>query len=198
MFAPLTSIFLIAEITGGYDLLAPLIISTLLSYLTVKSTRKYSVYASPLAKHGDLLTHNKDKSALHFMDKSKILETNFYKLDVNAKLRDVVKAVENSSRSFFPVVDKDNYFKGVLVLDDVRGLLFQPDYYDIINVKDFMRYSEFFIADINDPMEKIVDKFTGMDRYTIIITDNGKFAGCMSRANVFAAYHKYIHENSDE
>lgn len=198
MFAPLTSIFLIAEITGGYDLLAPLLISTTICYLVVKSAHKYSIYAQPLAKHGDLMTHNKDKTALHFLDKSKILETNFYKLNIDARLRDVVKAVERSSRSFFPVVDNENNFKGVLVLDDVRGMLFQPDYYDIIRVKDFMRYSEYFIADINDPMEKIVEKFHGIDRYTIIITDRGKFAGCMSRANVFAAYQQYIHENSDE
>ncbi|MBQ7985471.1 MAG: chloride channel protein, partial [Bacteroidales bacterium] len=198
MFAPLTSIFLIAEITGGYDLLAPLLISTTICYLVVRSAHKYSIYAQPLANHGDLMTHNKDKTALHFLDKSKILETNFYKLNIDARLRDVVKAVERSSRSFFPVVDNENNFKGVLVLDDVRGMLFQPDYYDIIRVKDFMRYSEYFIADINDPMEKIVEKFHGIDRYTIIITDRGKFAGCMSRANVFAAYQQYIHENSDE
>lgn len=198
MFAPLTSIFLIAEITGGYDLLAPLLISTTISYLTVKSARKYSIYASPLAKHGDLMTHNKDYSALHFMNKRKILETNFYKLDINATLRDVVRAVERSSRSFFPVVDSENNFKGMLVLDDVRGMLFQPDYYDIIHVKDFMRYSPYFIADITEPMEKIVNKFRGSDRYTIVILDKGKFVGCLSRANVFLEYHKYIHENSDD
>lgn len=132
------------------------------------------------------------------MDKTKILETNFYKLDESATLRDVVTAVEHSSRSFFPVVDKDNYFKGVLVLDDVRGVLFHPEYYDKLKVKNFMRYSEYFIADINDTMESIVKKFKGVDRYTIIILDNGKFVGCMSRANVFQAYQHFIHENSDE
>jgi CIC family chloride channel protein len=73
-------------------------------------------------------------------------------------LRDVVHAVEVSSRSFFPVVDKDNYFKGVLVLDDVRGILFHQEYYDKIRVKDFMRYSPYFIADINDTMENIIQK----------------------------------------
>lgn len=198
MFAPLTSIFLIAEITGGYDLLAPLLISTTISYLCVRSNRNYSVYAQPLAQKGDLMTHNKDKSALNFMDKTKILETNFYKLHLEATLRDVVRAVEVSSRSFFPVVDSDNYFKGVLVLDDVRGMLFHPEYYDKIKVKNMMRYSPYFIADINDPMEDIVQKFKGVDRYTIIIVDQGKFVGCMSRANVFTAYQQYIKENSDD
>ena len=198
MFAPLTSIFLIAEITGGYDLMAPLLISTTISYLTVKSVKKYSIYANPLAKHGDLMTHNKDYSALHFMDKRRIMETNFYKLNINSTLRDVVKAVEQSNRNFFPVLDSDGYFKGVLVLDDVRGMLFHKEYYDIIFVRDFMRYSEYFIADINDPMEKIVKKFHGTDRYTIVITNKGKFVGCLSRANVFQAYQQYIRENSSD
>ncbi|MBQ9255216.1 MAG: chloride channel protein [Bacteroidales bacterium] len=198
MYAPMTSIFLIAEITGGYALFAPLMISTTICYLVVRSVNRYSIYAQPLAKHGDLMTHNKDKTAIHFMDKSKILETNFYKLNEDDTLRDIVRAVENSSRSFFPVVDKDNNFKGVIVLDDVRGVLFHSEFYDKLKVKSFMRYSEYFIADINDSMEKIVKKFKGVDRYTIIILDKGKFVGCMSRANVFLAYQNFIHNNSDE
>lgn len=198
MFAPLTSIFLIAEITGGYDLLVPLLISTTISYVIVKSVEKYSIYAKPLAECGDLMTHNKDKTALNSIDKMKLLETNFYKLNINSTLRDVVRAVECSSRSFFPVVDQDNNFKGVLVLDDVRGMLFHSEYYDKIQVKSMMRYSEYFIADISDSMETIIEKFKGIDRYTIIILDKGKFIGCMSRANVFAAYQQYIKDNSDE
>lgn len=198
MFAPLTSIFLIAEITGGYDLLVPLLISTTISYVIVKSVEKYSIYAKPLAECGDLMTHNKDKTALNSIDKMKLLETDFYKLNINSTLRDVVRAVECSSRSFFPVVDQDNNFKGVLVLDDVRGMLFHSEYYDKIQVKSMMRYSEYFIADISDSMETIIEKFKGIDRYTIIILDKGKFIGCMSRANVFAAYQQYIKDNSDE
>ncbi|MBR1770282.1 MAG: chloride channel protein, partial [Bacteroidales bacterium] len=94
MYAPLTSIFLIADITGGYSLFAPLMISTTISYLVARSVNKYSIYAQPLAKEGDLMTHNKDKSAIHFMDKRKLLERNFYRLNEQAKLRDVVRAVE--------------------------------------------------------------------------------------------------------
>ncbi len=198
MFAPLTSIFLIAEITGGYDLMAPLLISTTISYLTVKSLRNYSIYATPLAKKGDLMTHNKNYSALHFMDKKKLLETNFYKLSIDSTLRDVVKGVENSSRNFFPVLDSDNNFKGVLVLDDVRNILFHSELYDKVYVRDYMRYSDYFIADINTPMEKLVDKFRGTDRYSVILTDNGKFVGCLSRANVFKAYQQYIREYSSD
>jgi CIC family chloride channel protein len=198
MHSPLTSTFLIAEITGGYALFAPLMIATTISYLVVKPFHKYSIYAEALAKQGDLMTHNKDKTALQFMNKTKLLETNIYKLSLDSTLRDVVHAVEVSSRSFFPVVDKDNYFKGVLVLDDVRGILFHQEYYDKIRVKDFMRYSPYFIADINDTMENIIQKFKGVDRYTIIIVDEGKYVGCMSRANVFLAYQHYVQETSDE
>ena len=198
MFAPLTSIFLIAEITGGYDLLAPLLISTTISYLAVKTTRKFGVYANALAKHGDLMTHNKDYSALHFMDKRRILETNFYKLNIDGTLRDIVRAVENSNRNFFIVEDKEGYFKGVIVLDDVRQYLFKKDYYDRILIKDYIRYSKYFISEIDEPMEKIVKKFLGTDRYSIVITEKGKFVGCLSRANVFQAYQQYIRQNSSD
>lgn len=198
MYAPLTSIFLIADITGGYALFAPLMISTTISYLGVRSVSKYSIYARPLAEKGDLMTHDKDKTALNFMDKNKLLEKDFYLLDIDATLKDVVKAVESSSRSFFPVVDKENFFKGVLVLDDVRDKLFHSEYYDSVYVKDSMRYSEYFIADIDDSMESIIEKFKGVDRYTIVILDKGKFLGCMSRANVFGAYRRFISESSDE
>ncbi|MCH3923835.1 MAG: chloride channel protein [Bacteroidales bacterium] len=198
MHSPLTSTFLIAEITGGYALFTPLMIASTISYLVVKPIHKYSIYAEALAKRGDLMTHNKDKTALRFIDKTKLLETNIYKLSINSTLRDVVHAVEVSSRSFFPVVDDDNNFKGVLVLDDVRGLLFHQEYYDKILVRSFMRYSPFFIADINESMEEIIQKFKGVDRYTIMIVDKGKFVGCMSRANVFLAYQRYISESSDE
>lgn len=198
MFAPLTSIFLIAEITGGYNLLAPLLVSTTISYLTVKISRKYSIYATPLAKCGDLMTHNKDYSALHFMDKRKILETNFYRLNIKDTLRHVIRAIECSNRNFFIVEDAEGYFKGVIVVDDLRKYLFHPEYYDRILIKDYIRYSEYFISDIGEPMEKIVKKFQGTDRYSIIITEKGKFVGCLSRANVFQAYQQYIRENSSD
>lgn len=198
MFAPLTSIFLIAEITGGYDLMAPLLISTTICYLTVKTTKKFGVYANPLAKHGDLMTHNKDYSALHFMDKNRILETNFYKLNINDTLRQVIKAVEQSNRNFFIVENDEGLFEGVLVLDDVRKWLFKKEYYDRIFVRDYVRNSEYFISDIKEPMERIVKKFQGTDRYTIVMLEDGKFVGCLSRANVFQAYQQYIRQNSSD
>ncbi|MDR1006243.1 MAG: chloride channel protein [Bacteroidales bacterium] len=198
MHAPLMSTFLIAEITGGYALFAPLMIATTMAYLVVKPLSKYSIYTESLAKQGVLTTHDKNRSALQFLDKSKILESNFIRLYPDDKLRDIVKAVEISNRNFFPVVKKDDTFVGIVVLDDVRPFLFKPELYNKYSVTYFMRYSPHFIADINDSMEQIISKFKGSDRYTIIIVDKGKFLGAMTRANVFAAYQHYIEETSEE
>lgn len=198
MHAPLTATFLIAEITGGYALFAPLMIATTISYIVVKPLNKYSIYAEELALEGNLLTHNKDKTALQSMDKKKLIETNFIPLLYESSLRDIANAVQNSTRSFFPIVDKDNNFLGIVVIDDLRKLLFKPEYYDVYGVKDFIRYSEYFIVDISDPLEKIVSKFKGADRYSIAVVDKGKYLGFMSRANVYAEYRKYVSTFSEE
>lgn len=198
MHSPLTATFLIAEITGGYALFVPLLIATTISYVVVKPMTKYSIYAESLAKKGDLMTHNKDKTALHFINKRELIETNFISLAPGSKLIDIVRAVERSNRNFFPVVDDQGMFKGVVVLDDVRRLLFRPEFYDKINIENYVRYSPLFIADIKEPLEKIVQKFIGSDRYTIVMVDDGKYLGFISRANVFAAYRSYIKEFSNE
>lgn len=198
MHSPLTATFLIAEITGGYALFAPLMIATTISYIVVKPINKYSIYAEELALEGNLLTHNKDKTALQSMDKRKLIETNFIPLLYESSLRDIANAVQSCTRSFFPIVDKDNNFLGIVVIDDLRKILFKPEYYDVYGVKDFIRYSEYFIVDISDPLEKIVSKFKGADRYSIAVVDKGKYLGFMSRANVYAEYRKYVSIFSEE
>ncbi len=198
MHSPLTATFLIAEITGGYALFTPLLIATTIAYVVVKPLTKYSIYAESLAKQGDLMTHNKDKTALHFIDKRDLIETNFVILRPDSTLRDIVRAVERSNRNFFPVVDNEGVFKGVVVLDDVRSLLFRPEFYDKIKVESYMRYSPMFIADIEEPLEDIVQKFIGSDRYSIVMVDKGKYLGFISRANVFATYRSYIKKYSNE
>ncbi|MFA6806637.1 MAG: chloride channel protein, partial [Bacteroidales bacterium] len=198
MHSPLSATFLIAEITGGYDLFAPLLIATTISYIVVKPLNKYSIYAEELALEGNLMTHDKDKSALQSIDKKKLIETNFIPLLYDASLRDIVDAVQKSTRSFFPIVDKDNNFLGIVLINDIRKLLFKPEYYDVYGVKDFVHYSKYFIVDISDPLEDVVCKFKGADRYTIAVVDKGKYVGFMSRANVFAEYRKYVSAFSEE
>jgi CIC family chloride channel protein len=198
MHSPLTATFLIAEITGGYALFTPLLIATTIAYLVVKPLTKYSIYAAPLAAKGDLTTHNKDKNALNYIDIRKLIETNFVTLSPEAKLKDIVEAVKISSRSFFPVVDENQIFKGVVVLDDVRSILFDSERYDSVYIKDYMRYSEVFIVEVDEPMEQIVENSKISDRYTLVVVENGKYLGFISRANIFSAYQKYIREWSNE
>jgi CIC family chloride channel protein len=198
MHSPLTATFLIAEITGGYALFTPLLIATTIAYLVVKPLTKYSIYAAPLAAKGDLTTHNKDKNALNYININKLIETNFVTLLPDAKLSDVVEAVKISSRSFFPVVDENQIFKGVVVLDDVRSILFDREKYDKVFIKDFMRYSDEFIVEVNERMENIVEKFKISDRYSLVVVEDGKYLGFVSRANIFSAYQKYIREFSNE
>ncbi|MDD4528968.1 MAG: chloride channel protein [Bacteroidales bacterium] len=198
MHSPLSATFLIAEITGGYALFAPLMIATTISYIVVKPLNRYSIYADELAAEGNLMTHNKDKSALQSIDKRKLIETNFIPLLYESSLRDIAQAVQQSTRSFFPIIDKNNNFLGIVLIDDVRKLLFKPEYYDVYGVKDFIRYSEYFIVDISDPLEKIVSKFKGANRYTIAVVDDGKYIGFMSRANVYAEYRKFVSTFSEE
>ncbi|MFA7081984.1 MAG: chloride channel protein [Bacteroidales bacterium] len=198
MHSPLSATFLIAEITGGYGLFAPLMIATTISYIVVKPLNKYSIYSEELALEGNLMTHDKDKSALQSIDKKKLIEINFIPLLYDASLRDVVDAIQKSTRNFFPIIDEDNNFLGILLIDDVRRLLFKPEYYDVYGVKDFVRYSKYFIVDISDPLEEVVSKFKGADRYTIAVVDQGKYVGFMSRANVFAEYRKYVSSFSEE
>ncbi|MDR0972162.1 MAG: chloride channel protein [Bacteroidales bacterium] len=198
MHAPLTATFLIAEITGGYALFAPLMIATTIAYIVVKPISKYSIYAEDLAVKGNLMTHNKDKAALQSIDKYKLIETNFVTLLPDATLRDIVEAMQKSTRNFFPVVDKDNNFLGIVVIDDFRKLLFKQEYYDDYGVKDFIRYSEYFIVDISDKLEEMVTKFHGADRYTLVVVDKGKYMGFISRANVLSQYRKYVSTYSEE
>jgi CIC family chloride channel protein len=198
MHSPLTATFLIAEITGGYALFAPLMIASTISYIVVKPLNKYSIYAEELALEGNLMTHNKDKTALQFIDKHKLVETNFIPLLYESNLRDIVEAVQKSTRNFFPIVDKENKFLGIVIIDDFRPLMFKPEFYDVYGVKDFIRYSEHFIVDISDPLEEMVSKFRGSDRFNLVVVDNGKYVGFMSRANVYAEYRKYVSTFSEE
>lgn len=198
MHSPLTATFLLAEITGGYALFPPLMIACIVTYLIVKPINKYSIYAEELAKDGDLLTHNKDKNALNLMNKSKLIEANFIKLSPDSSLRDIISAIENSNRNFFPVVDKDNNFKGVVVIDDIRKIMFKPEYYDEFDVMEFVKYSSYFTVDISDSLEDMVDKFKGSSRYTLAVVDKGKYVGFLSRANVYAEYRRYVSTFSEE
>ena len=200
MHAPLMSTFLIAEITGGYALFAPLLIASAVSYMAVYPFEKHSIYTKKLAKHGDLLTHDKDKSAWRLMNMERLIEKNFTIMRDGDKMRDLIHAIEKTSRNIFPVLDKDNKFLGVVVLDDIRSMIFHPEYYDTYTVNDLMhKMSDSDRVYITDSMYDVVKKYRLSDKYNIVVTDkDNNYIGFLSRANVFSAYRNFVFELSDE
>ena len=200
MHAPLMSTFLIAEITGGYQLFAPLLIASAVSYMTVYPFEKHSIYTKKLAKHGDLLTHDKDKSAWRLMNMERLIETNFTILRDGDKMLDLIRAIENTSRNIFPVLDEDDKFLGVVVLDDIRHLIFHPENYDNYTVNDLMhKMSDDDRVYITDSMYNVVKKYKLSDKYNLVVTDEeNNYIGFLSRANVFSAYRNFVFEISDE
>jgi CIC family chloride channel protein len=197
MHAPLTAIFLIAEITGGYGLFIPLIITATVAYVTIMRFEPHSVYTKRLAERGELITHHKDKAVLLLMKLNELVETDFETLNPDAKLRDLVKAVSISNRNLFPVVDDNGYLKGMVKLSEVRSLIFEPDLYDSVLVKDLMYMPEHFISP-GDSMEVVADKFETSGRYNLAVIENGKYLGFISRASVFSRYRKTLQHFSNE
>lgn len=194
--APLTAIFLIAEITGGYSLFLPLMITSAFSYITVRLFQSHSVYTYQLAKTGDLLTHDTDKNALTMLNLNNLIENNFKTIDVKGTLRDLVEAISASNRNIFPVVDEDNVFYGFVRMDDVRNIIFKPELYDSTPITDIMTKPEITVS-LNESVESIAEKFNRCDKYNFAIIQDGKYIGFISRANLLSEYRKKLKEFSD-
>jgi CIC family chloride channel protein len=197
MFAPLTGIFLIAEITGGYQLLTPLIITSTISYLTIKYFIPHSIYSKRLAERGELMTHHKDKAMLSLMKVGDMIETDFTSVDVDATLGDFVKIVPESRRNVFPVVDSDNNFYGVIFINDIRNIIFNQELYNKTLVRDLM-FMPRYIVSPDDSMEVVAQTFSESDKYNIPVIKDGKYLGFVSRATVFSNYRKLLKEFSEE
>ncbi len=197
MHSPLTAIFLIAEITGGYQLFTPLIITSTISFLTISNWEPHSIYTKRLAQRGELITHDKDKALLTLMKIDKLIETNFHAVNPEADLGDLVQIISKSNRNIFPVIDQDNNFKGVVVLDDIRHLIFDREIYHKTFVKDLMIIPPYNV-DYYDSMESIVYKFNETGNYNLAVLKEGKYLGFISRANIFSAYQKMLRHFSDD
>ena len=200
MHAPFMGVFLIAEITGGYALMVPLLITATVTYICVQPFEKHSIYARKLAQKGDLLTHNKDASAWQLMDLKKLIETNFATVPSDGTLRDVVEAIKCSKRNLFPVLDKEGHFLGLIVMDDLRHLIFDSELYDSTTIKELMMtFEDKDLVHLGDSPAEVVKKFQLSNRYNLIVVDEeGKYQGFLSRANTFSAYRRFISESSEE
>lgn len=197
MHAPLTGIFLTAELTGGYGMFIPLLITAIAAYVTIMRFEPHSIYTKHLARRGELITHHKDQAVLRSMEVKKMIETDFEILSPDDTLGDLVKAISRSNRNLFPVVDEQGYLKGMLKLSKVKHLIFERELYDKVMVKDLMFMPEYYISP-NDTMETVVKKFETSNRYNLAVIDNGKYLGFISRAAVFSNYRKTLEYFSHE
>lgn len=197
MHAPLTGIFLIAEFTGGYELFTPLIITATISYITITYFEPHSIYTKRLAARGELFTHHKDKSVLQMMHIEHHLETNFKTVGIEATLGDLVKVIAQSERNVIPVVDEDDVFYGVVFINDIRTIMFQPELYESTLVSELM-YMPDTIVDPSESMEEVARKFQETSHYNLPVIKDGKYLGFVSRARIFSAYRKLLKEFSEE
>ena len=187
MHAPLMAIFLTAEMTGGYELFLPLLIVSLISYMTIRIFEPYSIYTMRLAKKGDLLTHEKDKAVLTLMKVSKVIETDCKKVKPEMTLKDMVDTIAVSKRNLFPVVDDDDNFIGVVVLDDIRNIMFRPDLYSKMHVSRFMSMPPARI-EITDTMDRVMEIFDKTGAWNLPVVDHGKYIGFVSKSKIFNSY----------
>ncbi len=194
---PLTAIFLIAEISGGYQLIMPLMIVATISYATVKFFEPNSVYTIQLSKTIGLITHHKDKAVLSMMNINSLIETNFTVIHPDATLRDLVKVISDSSRNIFPVVDEKQNFQGIILMDQVRHIMFKPELYDITSVRNLM-FRPTNVIQLNEPMEEVAHKFQHSGKYNLVVLDNNKYIGFVSRANVFSKYRELLKDFSED
>ncbi len=189
--APLTAIFLIVEITGGYDLMIPLMIVSAISYTVVKYFEPYSMDAKKLVKKGHVLSYNKDKSILSSLKISSIIETDFHKIAPDATLGQLVEVVAHSSRNIFPVVDAENCLVGVIFLDTIREVMFKRDLYDSVLVKELMRKPAETVSP-NEAMQSVMKKFDETGAWNFPVIDQGQYVGFISKSSIFSKYRKVL------
>lgn len=197
MHAPLMAIFLTAEMTGGYDLFLPLLIVSTLAYITIQIFLPYSIYTMRLAKAGDLLTHQKDKAVLTLMKMDKVIERDFKAVKPDMNLKEVVDVISVSKRNLYPVVDDEGYLKGVVLLDDIRNIMFRTDLYKKMHVSRFMTTTP-AVIDVNEPMDKVMSTFDKTNAWNLPVTDKGKYVGFVSKSKIFNSYRQVLKHFLDD
>lgn len=196
LHAPLTAIFLIAEISKGYALFVPLMITSLISFVTVRLFNDHSIYTQQLAKRGELLTHNKDLNVLKMMNLKSEIEANFSIVHPQMSLGDLVSVVRKAKRNIFPVVDSEGNYKGVVTLDNIRQEMFNVEKYDNMYVHDYMVFPRTTI-DLADTMEMVVEEFEKSGAWNLVVLDGDQYVGFVSKSKVFTVYRSLLKEFSD-
>ena len=197
LHAPLTAIFLIAEITEGYGLLIPLIVTSTIGYITARSFQKHSIYNEQLAASGELITHDKDKAVMTLLDWTSEVEKDLQTVSPDGNLGDLVKQIARSKRNIFPVVDEYNILEGVVLLDDVRDKMFDPDLYDKVSIRDLMIIPPSYI-DLRERGDAVLEAFERTGAWNLPVLDRGQYVGFISKSRIFSAYRELLKQFSEE
>lgn len=195
MHAPLTAIFLIAELTRGYELFVPLMITAAISFMITHQFQPHSVYTMDLASKGELITHNKDQTVLTLLNIQQVIEKNFIPLKIDMNLGEVIRnGVVKSSRNIFPVVDDENNFKGIILLDDLRPIMFEQNLYEEIKVNEIMQRAPEIIDLQKDRMSEIMQKFQESTAWNLPVVRDDKYIGFISKSKLLTAYRQKLIE----
>ncbi len=194
--APLTAIFLIAEITGGYELMIPLMIVSAGSFIISKYFEPYSMDVKRLAKKGHIYTSDKDKNILTSLKINNLIEKDFQLVQPYATLGELVELVAHSKRNIFPVVSNE-ILLGVIVLDNIREIMFKHDMYDKVYVKELMRKPPATIS-LDEKMEQVMKKFDETGAWNLPVLDKDKYIGFISKSSIFVQYRNRLIKSSEE
>ena len=197
MHAPLMAIFLTAEMTGGYDLFLPLLIVSALAYITIRIFTPYSIYTMRLAKAGDLVTHQKDKAVLTLLKVDNLIETDFKIVHPDMNLKEMVDTISVSNRNLFPVTDSEGNLKGVVLLDEIRNIMFRADLYKKMHVSRFMSAVP-EVIEITYPMDKVMEIFDRTNAWNLPVVDNGRYVGFVSKSKIFNSYRRVLRHFTED
>lgn len=192
MQAPLMAIFLTAEMTGGYELFLPLLIVSAISYGTCRMVTPYSIYTKRLAKRGELLTHQKDQTVLTLLKMDSVVEKDFIAVHPDMSLKDMVDVISRSHRNLFPVTDDEGVLLGVVLLDDIRNIIFRPDLYRRMHVNRFMSMPPAKVV-LGTPMEQVMRVFDDTNAWNLpVVDEEGKYVGFVSKSKIFSSYRSVL------
>lgn len=191
MHAPLMAIFLTAEMTGGYSLFLPLLIVAAISYGTSRIFSNYSIYTKRLALQGELLTHQKDKTVLTLLKMDSVIETDFIPVHPNMSLKEMVDVISKSKRNLFPVTDDDGQLLGIVLLDDIRNIMFRPDLYRRMHVKRFMSMPPAKV-ELGTPMDQVMKTFDNTGAWNLPVVEEGRYVGFVSKSKIFNSYRQVL------
>ncbi|MCD8288036.1 MAG: chloride channel protein [Porphyromonadaceae bacterium] len=192
MHAPLMAFFLTAELTGSYDLFLPLMITSAVAFWTIRLFDTHNLYTLRLAQRGELITHHKDKAVLTLLKVDSVIETDFLPVHPDMTLGDMVKVISQSHRNSFPVLDQNGILLGIVLLDDIRNIMFRTELYERFKVSTFMIIPPGKI-EINMPMEQVMKIFDETNAWNLPVVDSeGKYLGFVSKSKIFNSYRRVL------